>query len=352
MKTLWSIILLAALIVWVIPTDELPAQTTEYIDLHVHTAGLGIGASGAFVSEEVSSSYKFPIYLWAMGVTQEELDEHGDALVIRRIAEHVEQSQRVAKAVVLAMDGVIDDHGALDQLRTQIYVPNEFVARETARYPNLLFGASINPRREDAIDRLRRAKANGAMLVKWIPNIMLIDPSDPTFIGFYREMVKLDLPLLTHAGQERSFAGADDTLGDPQKLRLPLTEGVKVIAAHIATTGDNDGEANYERIIPMFDEFANLYTEISSLTQVNKRSYLVDALKQRGLTERMLYGTDWPLQFSALVSPLYHFDELSIGRMKAVLAIDNPWDRDVALKEALGVETSTFERSRRYLQID
>lgn len=346
------VIALLAGLWWVVPPAQLDAPPAQYIDIHVHSAGLGLGASGAFISDEMRDSYKFPVYLWAMGVTQAELETHGDALVIQRIAEQVAQSKRVAKAVVLAMDGVIDAKQDLDLVRTQVYVPNEFIAKQTARFPQLLFGASINPLRHDAIARLRWAKANGAVLLKWIPNIMLIDPSDLRFEDFYREMVTLDIPLLTHAGQERSFAGADDTLGDPHKLRLPLQLGVKVIAAHIATTGDNDGVPNYERILPMFKEFPNLFTEISSLTQVNKRNYLVDALTREGLSERMLYGTDWPLQFFALVSPLYQLDELDVATVKAILAIDNPWDRDVALKQALGVDHAVFARTGQFLQIN
>ena len=55
----------------------------------------------------------------------------------------------------------------------------------------------------DAIERLQWAKDNGALLVKWLPSIQFIDPADPALEPFYRNMVALDLPLLTHAGQER-----------------------------------------------------------------------------------------------------------------------------------------------------
>ena len=105
----------------------------------------------------------------------------------------------------------------------------------------MLYGASINPNRPDALARLEKAKSNGAVLIKWIPAIMAIDPADPNLTGFYRKLVELDLTLLTHAGQERSFAHADDKLGDPLRLELPLSLGVTVIAAHIATTGENEG---------------------------------------------------------------------------------------------------------------
>jgi predicted TIM-barrel fold metal-dependent hydrolase len=337
---------------WIVPTVELPDKSSSYVDMHVHTAGLGFGESDAFVNGEMRSSYKFPVYVWSMGVSERELEQSGDQLVIRRIAEDVRASKRVGRAVILAMDGVIDVDGTLNQDRTQLFIPNDFVARETSKYPELLYGASINPARPDALERLQRAKLDGAVLVKWIPNIMHIDPSDAAHETFYRLMAELELPLLSHAGQERSFAGANDTLGDPMKLALPLELGVTVIAAHIATTGKNDGVGNYERILPMFEQYPNLYADISSLTQVNKRNYLVDALTRRGLRGRIIYGSDWPLQFLPLVSPLYQFDQLDIGTMKAILAIDNQWDRDVVFKEALGVEEEVFTRTASVLGLD
>ena len=54
-------------------------------------------------------------------------------------------------------------------------------------------------------------------------------------------MIELDLPLLSHAGDERSFTQAADELADPMRLRLPLELGVRVIAAHIGSTGKNQG---------------------------------------------------------------------------------------------------------------
>jgi predicted TIM-barrel fold metal-dependent hydrolase len=331
------------------PRDE---QRTHYVDLHVHTAGLGYGDSGAFINQAMRESYKFPVYLWAMGVTHDELEVQGDALVIDRLAAMLRESQHVQSAVVLAMDGVINENGNLDRERTQIYVPNEFVASRTALHDNLEFGASINPARPDAITRLRTAHANGARLVKWIPNIMLIDPADPAHSAFYREMAALDLPLLSHTGQERSFAGADDSLGDPVRLKLPLELGVTVIAAHLASTGDNEGMSNYRRILSMFSQYPKLYTEISSLTQINKLNYLSDALGQPGVVDRMLYGTDWPLQFFPLVSPLYHLNHIGIGDARSVAHLGNIWDRDVALKEFLGVPREVFERTRTVLKMN
>lgn len=320
------------------------------VDLHVHTAGIGGGGSGCFVSPELQRSYKFGLYLEAFGVTREELDRDGDALLIRRISEKLASSSQVGVAVVLALDGAVNAAGDLDSGPTEILVPNEFVARETARYTNLWFGASINPFRRDALERLDWAATNGAVLVKWIPSIMQIDPSDERLVPFYERMKAHGLPLLTHAGQERSFTRANDALSDPERLRLPLRLGVTVIAAHIASTGSNGGEPDVERLARLMAEFPNLYSEISSLTQVNKLGYLNQALVRPEFAGRLCYGSDFPLINTALVSPWYFPLQLTMTQMQALDDISNPWDRDVQLKQALGVPPDVFARTRDLLK--
>ena len=322
-----------------------------YLDMHVHTAGIGAGGSGAFVGAEMRGNLRLRFYLHAFGVNEEELEAEGDGLVIERISAEVAESEQVARAVVLAMDGVVAD-GELDREATQFYVPNDFVAAEVKRYANLCYGASVNPHRHDALARLEQAKTDGAVLVKWIPNVMYFDPADPAIEPFYKKLVELDLPLLSHAGNEQAFADARNDLGDPRRLAFPLSLGVTVIAAHIATTGENEGEGNFERILPMFDEYPNLYSEISSLTQVNKRNYLKRALDVPGLDERLLYGTDYPLQFFPLVSSLWHLRHIDVGTARLVAAIRNPWDRDVALKRAIGTPEHVFARSAELLDVD
>ncbi len=319
------------------------------IDLHVHTAGIGAGASGCFIAPSMRDSYKFRWYLRAFGTNADELQRRGDAIVMRRIAQAIEQSTAVDQAVVLALDGIIDANGALDREATQVYVPNEFVERETARYEQLLFGASVNPHRTDALARLEQAKRGGALLVKWIPALMNIDPADERLIPFYHKLIELDLPLLTHAGQERSFGPLNDALGDPGRLVLPLRLGVTVIAAHIATTGESDGEDNFERLLPMFSQYPTLYTDISSLTQINKLGFLARALRYPAVVERMVYGSDWPLQFFPLVSPWYQLGRAPIATLWQVRRLKNQWDRDVALKRAMGVPEAVFARARQLL---
>jgi hypothetical protein len=128
-----------------------------------------------------------------------------------------------------------------------------------------------NPNRKDSIELLERAVAQGAVLVRWMPSIMDIDPSDEFFIPFYKKMAELGIPLLSHTGMARSFAHARDELSDPFKLLLPLKHGVTVIAAHMAATGRSEGQDNFERLLSILPAYPNFYTDISSLTQIKRQ---------------------------------------------------------------------------------
>ncbi|MEN8132806.1 MAG: amidohydrolase family protein [Pseudomonadota bacterium] len=328
-----------------------PSSGKTIIDMHVHVAGLGYGDSGCYINEAMRSNFRFPFYLWAMDVTEEELKRHGDRILFDKLSSKIAASETISKAVILAMDGYINDKGVLDKTLTQIFVPNDYVARETARFDNLLFGASINPNRKDAIERLRMAHREGAVLIKWIPSIMNIDPADPQHIPFYQTMAELGIPLLTHTGMENSFANARNELADPVRLKLALEQGVTVIAAHLATTGQSAGQDNFARILPMFQDYPNLYADISSLTQINKLNDLAQAMQVNGIIDRMLYGTDWPLQFFPLVSPWYHINHIGLSDAWQISGIDNTWDKDIALKLAFGLPVDVFSRAGKLLQI-
>ncbi|MHB8058205.1 MAG: amidohydrolase family protein, partial [Desulfuromonadaceae bacterium] len=249
------------------------------IDIHCHTAGIGAGTSGCFVSSSMRRNVRFGFFLNSFGVSERELLQHGDSLVLQRLSQRLAESQQVTAAVVLALDGVVDARGNLDEAATEIYIPNDFLARECNNHPNLLFGASINPYRPDALERLDRAAEDGAVLVKWLPSVQGIDPADPRLKPFYRRLRELNLPLLSHTGGEEAFTRVDNRLSDPLRLRSALDEGGVVIAAHCASNGKNDGQANLERLLPLFDTYPNLYADISSLTQANRLGHLPKVLR-------------------------------------------------------------------------
>jgi len=326
------------------PPASLPADKSV-IDMHAHVAGLGQGCDACFVHDSIARSYKFAWYLHAFGTSEQEMRERGDVAVVERLLELVRDSRYVRQMVLLALDGVVDAAGELDLTRTQLYMPNDYVAQLAREHAEFLYGASINPYRQDAIARLRAAHAAGAVLVKWIPAIMLVDPADPRLDAFYAELVALGLPLLVHVGDENAFANAEQALGDPIRLHYPLERGVTVIAAHLATTGENAGQENFTRLLEMMPRYPHLYADISSLTQLNKLGYLRRAVRTPDLQPRLLHGSDWPLQFFPLVSPWYQLRGARLAELRYAASLTNPLDRDIATKAAVGIARGVFERT-------
>ena len=122
-----------------------PIPNGKIVDMHVHIAGIGAGGSGCYVSPALQKNFRFAQYLAGFGVTHHELQQHGDAIAVDKIADRLRSSKHVQGAVLLALDGAVDQRGELDLSRTEVYIPNNYVAAQVQRYPNLFyFGASIN----------------------------------------------------------------------------------------------------------------------------------------------------------------------------------------------------------------
>ncbi|HSH41284.1 MAG TPA: amidohydrolase family protein [Arenicellales bacterium] len=344
------LLLLLAAVYLLTPQAELELEPTHggYLDAHAPLVGIGAGGSGCYVHPDLLGSLRFRLYLHGMGVTRDELKEHGDALIARRLSRMISTSGHINRAVLLALDGVVHDDD-LDRAATLVYVPNDFAARMAERYPNLEFGASINPDRSDWRRRLTQAARRGAVLVRWLPALMNIDPADPRYRDFYRQLVELDLPLLVHVGEHGAAGDRANQLGDPSRLALALDTGVTVIAAHAGAGGAYRGRPSHQRLLSMLAEYPNLYIDISGLTQINKIGYLVEILESAGAGERMLYGSNWPLLFFPMVSGFYHWPDVDLSVAKTIHHVDGRLDRDVLLKRALGVPDAAFARSEKLL---
>ena len=329
-------------------TPVLPPPT-GIIDMHCHTAGIGAGESGAWVSDAMRRSWKFKLYMRVFGSSEKEVCAKGDRVLVDIIARSIRDSIHVDGAVILALDAPYSVEGKMDRAAGEMFVPNRFVGETIKSFPELYFGASVHPCRTDALKELAWSKENDAVLMKWLPNIQQIDPSDERHVPYYRKLVELDLPLLSHVGDEDSFSTTNNALGDPHLLKLPLKLGVRVIAAHVASAGSSQGQDNVERLLEMMPEYPNLVADLSTLTQFNRRKYLRKVLNDERLEGRLMYGTDYPLTNTPLVTPWQYFMNLKWRQLWQLAGTKNSWDRDVKLKAALGVPPEVFTFSRDYL---
>ena len=281
------------------------------IDYHTHVAGIGKG-TGAFVNPKMLTwrhpfhHLKFRVYLSAGAVTD---IERADAEIVERLVRLVSNIEGHGRHRLLAFDKNYNRDGTPNLEKTEFYVPNDYVFELAEQHPDLFEPViSVNPFRPDPLAELERGAKRGARIVKWLPNAMGINPSDPQCEPFYQKMKALGLVLLSHGGEEKAVeAKEDQRLGNPLLLRRALDQGVRVIVAHCAGLGNNiDLDDRERKRVPNFDLFLRLmdekryqgllFADISAMTQYNRIGRpLTTILKREDLHERLVNGSDYPL---------------------------------------------------------
>ena len=282
-------------------------------DCHVHVLGIGAGGTGAWINPSYRSlrhpwlALQYRMFTGAACVGHEgDVDQQ---FVTRLLALHraLPSSSRL---MLLAFDFAYREDGTRLEPESAFHIPDRYVARLAAAHPRRFeWIASVHPYRGDALEALERVAAAGARAIKWLPPAMGIDPGSALCDRFYEKMVELDLPLLTHGGDERAARGAGhQALGNPLRLRRALDHGIRVIVAHCASLGagtDLDvgprgpAVANFtlfERLMDdrRYDEL--IFGDLSAMTQSHRLGRPLEvALEREDWHPRLLYGSDYPL---------------------------------------------------------
>ncbi|MGH7184385.1 MAG: amidohydrolase family protein [Nitrospiraceae bacterium] len=303
------------------------------IDCHVHLAALPEGDNGCYISPKMLRSPLFRFLLWKHQLSPSNPREANQKYLDDLLTE-LRASRHVQQAILLGMDGVYDQNGRLDQAHTDFLISNDYVLKTARAYPDeFLAGVSINPQRRDAIEEVHRCADAGATLVKVLPNAQQFDPVNPKYKPFYRALVERKLPFLSHVGYEFSLIGKDQSVGDPERLRVALDEGTTVIAAHACSYG----LIFYEKFLPTLRDFVqrypHFYSDISALTLPNRFRMLLHLRQYPDLHERLLFGTDYPLS----VFHVAVWGRVGFGTLRDILQTTNRFDRQVSVCRGLHV---------------
>lgn len=314
------------------------------IDFHVHLAGTGCCGSGIFLSQTFRRRPTFLVLRYLEGVTSEQMETNIDGLWAKRIYNLVETSHSIEKCVALCLDEVYSESGVAESEKTHMYVPNNWgklVAQKSNQ--RVLWGASIHPYRNDAIEQLQQCVSESATLIKWLPSAQGIDPRHSKSIAFFRQMAKLKIPLLSHTDKEFTFPCHHKDwmrFNDVERLRPALEEGVTVIAAHAATPHQ------MPELIELMKKHPNLYADSSGLFNPSRAhvvNELVKRVKDSLLSERILFGSDWPVP----TIPSLLVASLGVQEYARIRRIQNPFDKDAELKEVLGIPRDIFVRNQK-----
>jgi mannonate dehydratase len=326
-------------------------------DGHVHLLGTGNSAGSDIWINPVMESAWHPVqYLqkrFYLNASCVEDGEGGDVAFVDRL---IELSAPLAdsRLMLLAFDYNHDEQGQRHPERSTFYVANRYAEAVAARHPRLEWICSVHPYREDAVEALRWCAAHGARAVKWLPPAMGMDPSSPRCDPFYAAMQALDLPLLSHGGDELAVqGGGHQEYGNPLLLRRALEHGVRVIVAHCASEGTGrdlrrgpSGPVvrNFDLWLSMMRDPAYadlLYGDLSAVTQLNRApEALQTLLLADDLHDRLLNGSDYPLPgVVPLFSPGQHVRLGLVDEVTASVVFElqphNPLLFDLVLKRSL-----------------
>ena len=311
------------------------------IDLHVHAISFDNGATGCRVSETLHRRPSIRLLKWLHGIGQRLRGAAAEKALGETYRRESAAPGTVDHAVLLAFDAVYDAQGRRDEHRTHLYVPNEYVEALARADTRFLSGASVHPDRPDALDELDRCAAAGAVLIKWLPNTQGINPALPRHRPFFRRLAALGLPLLSHTGMEYSLTPLVQSWGDPTLLRPALDEGVTVIAAHGGGADFCTRGRYYRPFLELLRTYPNLYADTAALTLPPRSPYLLRLLREEGVMERLVHGSDFPLP----TTPWSFLGRLPFREARRLHQIPYALVRDMAIKRALGLDEAVFTRA-------
>jgi mannonate dehydratase len=339
-------------------------------DAHAHLVGTGDSGSGVYVNPQMDSLLNPAQYarrlLFLNAGCAHDAPGSVDRAYVERMRNLVDGLRPGAKLLLFAFDRSYDEKGQPDLERTPFHIPDAY-ARDTAKTHATYFewAASVHPYRNDALQALDNAKRDGARAVKWLPSAMGIDPASARCDAFYERLAHLNLPLISHGGEERAVTGREaHDFGNPLRLRRALDAGVRVVIAHCASLGqdrdlDRDGApvdsfALFERLMQEQRYEKYLFADISAMTQLNRAGpALIKVIESSEWHPRLLNGSDYPLPG---VMPIFSVDYLvslkllqeNAAPILREIRLHNPLLFDFVLKRHLrangkGIAARVFE---------
>lgn len=332
------------------PTMDLSVQKNPdpIIDIHIHLAVSGCQCQNGWLHPRFRNRYTMKMLKRLHGITDHDLNTDFDLLWPQKISHMVEKS-RADYGVILGFDGVVDSSGHIVKSQSQLIVPHDWVFNNCYKYKNLLPGPSINPHRREALDLLDECIAKKAVLFKWLPSVQKIDAADPRLVKFYQKIADSKIPLLFHVGTEGTFKSLEPHLNDLQYIRYPLDQGVKVICAHAGTEPVWSKEPDSsEALRDMMNSYQNLWVDNSGLCNFTRFHHVPQLVKNTWLTDRMLYGSDWPVP----AHPWFFLKDMGLKKTIKIEKESNWINRDMLIKDFYGYPKETYTRALKVLNLE
>jgi mannonate dehydratase len=264
------------------------------------------------------------------------------------------------QVVLLALDEVYDEQCQVHREWTHLHTPNRFLAELTRENPRLLWGSSVHPYRSDWESELEFCLEQRAVLCKWIPSSMLIDPESPKCTPIYKKLAEHNLPLLCHAGPEYAIPTSNkiyNRFNNPKYLKTALDLGVTVILAHCALpyfdVADQPYLDDYHDFLKLLkqadDKGWKLYADLSAVASPLRARFIPQLLAEVP-PERLIYGSDYPIPISEFSYNKSRGLIFWLKYMMRLFRIKNPLDKNYEIIRNMKFDEQVFFKAGELFQ--
>jgi len=184
-----------------------------------------------------------------------------------------------------------------------VYASNEYVAELVRRHSDRLMGfASVNPNRPDAPTVLEHAvRELGLRGLKLHPPLQDFVINDKAVYPLYKKACDLNIPVVFHVGTTPfgslcRLSRANPLLVDDVAVDFP---DLRILLTHLGTLWHNESFMVVEKNPNVFIDTAAYLYEIADILTAN--------LLQRIGTDKVIFGTDYPMPYAGNVHRMRDF---------------------------------------------
>lgn len=301
----------------------------QTIDIHTHLLSPEAKFDRAFD--------KFAIKFFAkkFALDPKELAKSPFEAYVKGYIKSLRESKHLKKCVMFGVDAKFDDNGNMTHKDATVCASNDDVLRVYEANPDIIVPFfSINPLRKDALNLIEKYHKLGFKGAKFLQNYWGVDTSETRYNEYFAALRELELPLIIHVGNENTIS-SERRCEDISMLYAPLKSGVKTICAHMAlgyegahpframSKRERNFNKEYFALLELLKTHDNLYADVSALLTPFRAKVLRHLSEQKEVHEKLLYGSDFPVPYSAI----YNSYDLGLKKRIMLHKQSNPFDR-------------------------